>query len=314
MGHPIGYLAIIKYLNGCKDLSCRITDLSEILKIKEEDILISIKEFNELFDLVEIKENTLILKKKLDLLDEEQIFKQIVGTGRVLVLESIDSTNTYMLQNSTNVISGDTLLTEIQTAGRGRRGGKWISGFARQLTFSLSYIFDEISKIQCLSIGVGVAVANAIESFGIKGIKIKWPNDIYINDCKVGGILIEIATDGNKVKAVIGVGLNVYTDNLAVTDRQYCAITENPTDSFNRNHLAARLINSIKEACFSFSNNDREKMLSEFDKRDYLKGKTISIQTEQGLVEGVASGIDSTGAILLNTGEAVCSVTVGHVL
>lgn len=314
MGYPIGYLAVIKHLNDCKNLSLRIDELSEILKINKEKILSSIKKFNELFDLVEISEETLILKRKLDLLDEELIFKQIVGSGRVLVLESVDSTNTYMLKNSSNVISGDTLLTEIQTAGRGRRGGKWFSGFARQLTFSISYVFDDISKIQGLSIGVGVAVAKAIESFGIKGIKIKWPNDIYINDCKVGGILIEVATDGSKVKAVIGVGINVYTDNLAVTDRRYSSIAENPTETFNRNLLAVKLINSIKDACLSFSNDDREKLFSEFDKRDYLKGKNISIQTEQGIVEGVALGIDYTGAIQLKNNDEVCSVTVGHIL
>ena len=95
MGYPIGYLAVIKHLNDCKNLSLRIDELSEILKINKEKILSSIKKFNELFDLVEISEETLILKRKLDLLDEELIFKQIVGSGRVLVLESVDSTNTY---------------------------------------------------------------------------------------------------------------------------------------------------------------------------------------------------------------------------
>ena len=137
---------------------------------------------------------------------------------------------------------------------------------------------------------------------------------IYINDCKVGGILIEVATDGSKVKAVIGVGLNVYTDNLAVTDRRYCSLAEGPSDTFNRNLLATALINSIKDVCFSFLNNDRDKILTEFNQRDYLKGKQISIQTEQGIVQGVAYGIDSTGAILLNTGESICSVNVGHIL
>ena len=314
MGYPVGYLAIIKLLNSSKNLSYKIADLCEELTIKKEDVLFAIKEFNKLFNLVEKKEETLILKRKLDLLDEDLIFKQIVGAGRVLVLESVDSTNTYTLKNTTNVISGDTVFAEIQTAGRGRRGGKLISGFARQLTFSTSYIFDNVVKIQGLSIGIGVAVANAIESFGINGIKIKWPNDIYINDCKVGGILIEVATDGSKVKAVIGVGLNVYTDNLAVTDRRYCSLAEGPSDTFNRNLLATALINSIKDVCFSFLNNDRDKILTEFNQRDYLKGKQISIQTEQGIVQGVAYGIDSTGAILLNTGESICSVNVGHIL
>lgn len=314
MGYPVGYLAIIKPLNSSKNLSYKIKDLCEELNIKKDDVLFAVKEFNELFNLVEEKEETLILKRKLDLLDQDLIFKQIVGAGRVLVLESVDSTNTYMLKNTANVISGDTLFSEIQTAGRGRREGKWISGFARQLTFSTSYLFDNVVKIQGLSIGIGVAVANAIESFGIKGIKIKWPNDIYINDCKVGGILIEVATDGSKVKAVLGVGLNVYTDNLAVTDKRYCALAEGPTDTFNRNLLAAALINSIKDVCLSFLNNDREKILKEFNQRDYLKGKQISIQTEQGVVHGVADGIDSTGAIILNTGESICSVNVGHIL
>ena len=298
MGYPVGYLAIIKLLNSSKNLSYKIADLCEELTIKKEDVLFAIKEFNKLFNLVEKKEETLILKRKLDLLDEDLIFKQIVGAGRVLVLESVDSTNTYTLKNTTNVISGDTVFAEIQSAGRGRRGGKLISGFARQLTFSTSYIFDNVVKIQGLSIGIGVAVANAIESFGINGIKIKWPNDININDCKDGGILIEVATDGSKVKAVIGVGLNVYTDNLAVTDRRYCSLAEGPSDTFNRNLLATALINSIKDVCFSFLNNDRDKILTEFNQRDYLKGKQISIQTEQGIVQGVAYGIDSTGAIL----------------
>ena len=102
-------------------------------------------------------------------------------------------------------------LCEHQLAGRGRRGRVWEDGTGRDLCLSLLWRFGAgEARAQGLSLGVGVAVARALESTGASGIGLKWPNDIVWQDWKLGGILIEGSVSGRDWVVVIGVGVNVH--------------------------------------------------------------------------------------------------------
>lgn len=138
--------------------------------------------------------------------------------------KSIDSTNSEALRNIHKLNNYDILTAEHQTAGRGQRGNKWLSKACENLTFSLIYKPLSLgktliaSKQFIISQAVAVGISKYIESKGVEA-KIKWPNDIYVRNKKICGVLIENVLKGKNIEAsVIGVGFNLnqlnFPDNL----------------------------------------------------------------------------------------------------
>ncbi|MFM7293383.1 MAG: biotin--[acetyl-CoA-carboxylase] ligase [Burkholderiales bacterium] len=154
------------------------------------------------------------LAEPLQLFDIDVIRQRMGSSAHRLDLrlaDVIDSTNTELLnQAASGAVSGTCLAAELQTAGRGRRGRVWKSALGASLTFSLLWRFEiGAASLGGLSLAVGLAVANALRALGIDA-ELKWPNDIVVDDKKLGGILIETQGDMlGPMIAVIGVGLNV---------------------------------------------------------------------------------------------------------
>ena len=127
----------------------------------------------------------------------------------VEVLPQVDSTNSELMRRAR---AGQTdpvlLVAEEQTAGRGRLGRGWHSAAGASLTFSLGLPFAPVDWAG-LSLAVGVSVAGSLHP----AIRLKWPNDLWLDDRKLGGILIETASFGagaGERYAVIGIGLNIF--------------------------------------------------------------------------------------------------------
>lgn len=133
---------------------------------------------------------------------------------RIIKLDAIDSTNTYLkeLIGRGEAEDGLTVVTSFQTNGRGQMGTQWNSQKAKNLTFS---VFKDVSFLDIrhhfyLNIVVSLAVYEALKSLGIAKLKVKWPNDILSDAKKIGGILIENVIKQNVISGtVIGIGLNV---------------------------------------------------------------------------------------------------------
>ncbi|HUH28002.1 biotin--[acetyl-CoA-carboxylase] ligase [Gelidibacter sp.] len=133
---------------------------------------------------------------------------------RIIKLDAIDSTNTYLktLSGGGNAEDGLAVVTDFQTNGRGQMGTVWSSQEAKNLTFS---VFKDVSFLNIkqhfyISMAVSLAVYEAVKSLGITKIKVKWPNDILSDDKKIAGILIENVIKLNVISgSVIGIGLNV---------------------------------------------------------------------------------------------------------
>lgn len=313
MGQSVSFIKLIKLLNEAPDLTLKFNLLKSALELETADLIALANEVNDYSDLIEIKSDELTLKSKVDLFDDLSIFKRVSGSGRIAILDKIDSTNSYMIKNARNLASGDVVIAEVQNSGRGRRGGKWHSTFGKQITLSVCYVFDSIEKLQGLSVGIGVAVAQSIEKFGFEDILLKWPNDVYKDHKKVGGILIETVPYKQKIKAIIGVGLNVYADQFGKLDREYTSIFETKEDTFKRNDLAVALINNIKRTCNEFNTDHSQRFIEAFKARDELLGKNINVETVQGIYSGRAAGIDKKGALLLSSGDSIMSITSGHI-
>ncbi|MFM8865947.1 MAG: biotin--[acetyl-CoA-carboxylase] ligase, partial [Limnohabitans sp.] len=123
----------------------------------------------------------------------------------VEVLPEIDSSNTELLRRARAGRTEPTLLVaERQTAGRGRLGRPWQSAVGDSLTFSLGLPYAP-QQWSGLSLAVGLSLAEALHP----DIGLKWPNDLWLHERKLGGILIEAATSGERSQLVVGVGLNI---------------------------------------------------------------------------------------------------------
>lgn len=149
-----------------------------------------------------------------NLLNSKMIHKHL-ATDSPFILEtfsSIDSTHSYLLQQAKNYAAhGLVCVAEQQTAGYGRRGTAWSSPFGLNLYCSLCWHFDRNSALlNGLSLVIGLAIQQTLTQWGIDGVKIKWPNDIYYDGKKLAGILINIARrPNNHCLAIISFGLNV---------------------------------------------------------------------------------------------------------
>jgi len=133
----------------------------------------------------------------------------------LVTLKEVDSTNTFLknlLSNSEPVPEGTVILAESQIAGRGQQQNKWYSSAGESLAFSLLLkpgflpLAQQFNLIRIVSLGVYDALLPLVGS----ELKIKWPNDIYVGNRKLGGILIENQVQGNVIKnAIAGIGLNI---------------------------------------------------------------------------------------------------------
>jgi BirA family biotin operon repressor/biotin-[acetyl-CoA-carboxylase] ligase len=135
--------------------------------------------------------------------------------GKELVqLEMVDSTNLYLkkiLEETNKKVEGMLVITQHQTLGRGQMGKVWESEKGMNLTFSLLLKPAlQLNNQFLLSKVVSIGIINFLIDLGIKNVCIKWPNDIYVGDNKIAGVLIENTVKGNQIEnCIVGIGLNV---------------------------------------------------------------------------------------------------------
>jgi BirA family biotin operon repressor/biotin-[acetyl-CoA-carboxylase] ligase len=161
----------------------------------------------------------------------------------------IDSTNAELLRQAGQGISEGTVCTaEQQTAGRGRRGRQWVSPFGRNIYLSVLWEFAAgPSALEGLSLAVGVAVARALSNCGVDNVRLKWPNDVFIGDAKLGGILLEMKSNAEGVcQVVVGVGINVAMpeEASAAIDQPWVDIARNG-ETTDRSRLLAALLDEL---------------------------------------------------------------------
>ncbi len=219
--------------------------------------------------------------------------------------DEIESTNVEAksLANS-GAPEGTVVIAESQTAGRGRLGRRWTSPAGKGLLFSalLRPAFP-MGDAHMLTLVAACAAAEAIESLADVAVAIKWPNDLFIGDRKVGGILLEVAGEQDEVDwIVVGMGVNVNTEysELPVALRRTATSLKMTTGApVDRSELLARLLLALDGHYRRALSDGFERALSEFRSRDYLVRRTVSVQTREGAVVGEAVGIDERGALLV---------------
>jgi BirA family biotin operon repressor/biotin-[acetyl-CoA-carboxylase] ligase len=225
--------------------------------------------------------------------------------GSYRYYDEIESTNaeTKSLANS-GAPEGTVVIAEAQTAGRGRLGRRWTSPAGKGLLFSvLLRPALPMSDAHLLTLAIACAAADALESLVATQVKIKWPNDLFIGDRKVGGILLEVAGEQDEVDWVVaGIGINVnteYSELPVALRRTATSLKIAGGEPVDRSELLARLLLALDEHCADAAANGFERALSGFRRRDYLLSRVVSVETREGPVAGRAAGIDERGALLV---------------
>lgn len=236
---------------------------------------------------------------------------------QIEVVQVIESTNTRASEYVRNVMvdgvaGGYACLAEQQTHGRGRRGRTWVSPFGRSVYLSVVWRFEAgFSAIQGLSLAVGVSVCEVVESLGGGGVWLKWPNDIYHGQQKLGGILVDVAGDADgSCIAVIGVGVNadIPEDAGAEIDKPWTDMAKIGVRA-DRNLVASRLLSGIFEMLVVFEREGFVGALPAWKRFDGLTGKAVTVDVGGVAINGDVAGIDSSGALILDTssGRKLCS-------
>lgn len=221
-----------------------------------------------------------------------------------LLLGVVDSTNQYLLNEMEGLESGQSCFAEYQTSGRGRRGRSWVSPFGSNIYFSLYWKLENgLAATMGLSLAVGIAVVNALEQLGCSNLKLKWPNDIYWNNKKLAGVLIELsAQSGGAAHIVIGVGINVELDDRFNVEigQPWIDLKSILGKGNQRNKLANELLSSLHETMLSFENNGLSPFIERWKALDNYIEQRITLQLGATNIEGICKGIDAQGAILLD--------------
>jgi BirA family biotin operon repressor/biotin-[acetyl-CoA-carboxylase] ligase len=199
---------------------------------------------------------------------------------------------------------GTVVVAEAQSAGRGRLGRRWTSPAGKGLLFSVVLRPAlSMNEAHLLTLVAAAAVAEAIEKHIAARVRIKWPNDLFIDDRKVGGILMEVSGEQDEVDwVVLGIGLNVNTEfsELPVALRRTAtSLKMAGGEAVDRSDVLATLLLCLEAHYKAAARGGFDRALSAFRERDYLLSRAISVETRQGPVVGRAAGIDDRGALLV---------------
>ena len=271
---------------------------------------------------IAVRANMAVLDEDIELLDAGRIRDEL-GDGtrtwlnRIRIRPYIDSTNTALMRSGLQRdIDGEVLIVEAQTAGRGRRGREWISPFGRNLTMSLGMRIDRpLREIGAVGLAVGLAVADALAQSGVRGAKLKWPNDVVLGTRKLCGILIELPAAKEPPRVVIGIGINVggMSAVMPLVDQPVADVTEQVPDA-SRNRLAGMVVNAVHKFCKRFERHGFAPMMRAYDTLHRFHGEPVRLvigTTEE--VTGTVTGVGPDGALQLQTGEGIRNFIGGEV-
>lgn len=223
--------------------------------------------------------------------------------GELQIFSELASTNEWLLEQGG---CDDVCLAEQQTAGRGRRGRVWQSPSHKNICFSLRWCFTAVpAHYGSLSLQVGLAVARALQEAGLNGHGLKWPNDIYYNGRKLGGILLQTAQPLQQVVIGIGLNVNMQTGDGEAIDQPWCSLAEILGKDVDRNHLLALLLKHLLPALKAFPTLDKTQFAADWRQWDILRNREVRVHAAANVFHGQVQGINEQGQldVLLNSGK-----------
>lgn len=232
-------------------------------------------------------------------------------------LECVDectSTNELLSARASSDHALQVLLAHHQTAGRGRRGRAWLSPDGQGLTFSCAWQLPaDAPPPSGLSLLVGLALAEAMEALGARGVALKWPNDVLCGGAKLAGILVELVSGQQRAKrAIIGIGLNLRATPAALPAGA-TALHEHVDVQPADDEVLAMVLTHLHARLLDFSAGGFASVRAAWQSRDAFAGQAVRICSETGEINGLCDGVAEDGALLLREASHTRRILSGEV-
>jgi len=220
------------------------------------------------------------------------------------ILTSVDSTNNYAMAKIRDGVAkhGDAWFTHEQTHGKGRRGKAWKGEKGKNILLSISVATGFLTLYQqfYLSMTVSLGCFDLFKKYAGDETKIKWPNDIFWNDRKAGGILIENIIKGNVWQwAVVGVGININQTTFDL-ERTFppVSLKQITGKDFDIVELAKELHTSVMNRYEELKKDGFEKMLIEYNQYLFSLNKKVKLKKGNAVFETVVKGVSQDGKLI----------------
>jgi len=248
------------------------------------------------------------LEDRIDLYDANVLAERMKGMSPELhleVLEECPSTNTVLAERArAGAAHGTVLVCEHQSAGRGRRGNVWVSAIGSSITFSVLWRFSRgAGTLAGLSLAIAVGAAKALERLGARNVQVKWPNDLFCGERKLGGILIETTGDAaGPSAAIVGIGINMRLGASASKriGRPATDVVTNCAAAPSRTAVLVELLASIVSTLERFSREGFAPFRQAWLGRHAWQGRRVVLsQADRRVAEGEVVGVAEDGALEL---------------
>jgi BirA family transcriptional regulator, biotin operon repressor / biotin---[acetyl-CoA-carboxylase] ligase len=241
-----------------------------------------------------------------DLLSKSKIYSNLKSStlqhiNHLNVITETGSTNTAISKKFRDY-SYNILLAEQQSNGKGRRQKKWISPSGVNIYMSISFHVLNSNNVQLIPLITAVSVCKSVNKIGIHSCKIKWPNDIYLDNKKIGGILVESFYQSGKHRViVVGIGLNVNMQLNEDIDQSWTSLRNHGGKIIDRNHLVSILLSELLIDYNQLNKFTISKFIKVWDNYDLLKGQEIFVLEEKSCFQAFVKGLNPDGALIVET-------------
>ena len=322
----IGLLKVLKFLKSHEDDFLSGQDLSDVLKISRVAVWKHIKTIKSLGYKSESKQKLgyRLVKNSEKLLPweiTEGLKTQTVGK-KVYYFDTVDSTQNYAIEISKKKNeSGSVVISQRQTAGRGRMNRKWITikgGLSMSVVLHPKF---DASVSTLFPMAASLALATAIQkTINIKP-NVKWPNDVVIKGKKVAGMIVDASIQSNLIESmVLGVGINFKVDTkhlesqLKGTKNFYgVASLLKIDDTTNPLKIVQNFFSELEKIIVLLDQGETSKIIQRWEKISSTIGKKVSVKTNDGIITGLAKKINSDGSLNIVKNGKVQRLLVGDI-
>lgn len=213
---------------------------------------------------------------------------------------AVDSTQDWALGSPVPARGASVFLADVQTAGRGRRGRAWQTDPDGALAFTVLRRFAlPPMRLAPLGPAIGVAVARGLQALGASAVRLKWPNDLVVDDAKLGGLLIEARGEA----VAIGIGLNLAVGALSTVEQPWTDLRRAGLLDASRPQVLGGVLRALLPALATFEREGFAAFVDDWSRLDALAGRPVRVHAGARVDEGIAMGIDPGGGLRVRHAE-----------
>jgi len=246
---------------------------------------------------------------------QNNIFSGLFVGQNLITIKQVDSTNNFLknsLTNSKPFHEGTVIMAESQYAGRGQQQNRWHSEDGKNLTFSilLNPVFLPLKQQFDLTRTISLGIINALTPLLGDQLKIKWPNDIYYADGKLGGILIENMVQSGQIKnSIIGIGLNINQEKFPLEVPNAVSLKQILLKDYDLKLILSDICKNIEAVYLKLKAGHFDLIRKDYLARLYWLNERKRFKAGGKVFEGIIENVREDGVLILNNGSGTSEYT-----